>query len=533
MAILKKCLTALIAVFLFQESCFLSAGSSNPRTSGSRSNSAAQSGSTRTAAKPDRAPEKTTVVLEGTIDGKGTFTFRQDKITYQHAQFDYPTDITINGTPWNDLDEPFELGFEPVFSTADVLEKKGRNTIRTTPFQDRFELYIYDSDSSFSHYRVSIVFEKKPSGGKDPEAEIQDEKEDDEFFIYLPGDKDRKKETAPANTKKEPGEHEKLQGVLYFLVRRTGGRSAVISTSGKKDTGGDNVFSVLQRFVLGSWMSSTNSKGERYYPDLERDFRRKAVPSFSCFYQSNIAWGKGAELFGCKDHFPSADIDPDSVIGRLETGTDQSGVGEKNAGWVAVYSGYVVAPFSGKFRFLGFCDDMMVVRFNRQIVLDYGLRSLTTGLPMESGSGNELRVILGGNSSMKEEKRLINESPLYSRNKLEISFPEYDGHGLARSPVLSIQKGQVIPISILLGEQCRDKFGMILLVERLDSNGKSFADPSKYIYLFRTTTELPDSPRSDSFPDFNPNSPVWKVVDSKGKPIPPRASAKTQDKTKQ
>ena len=435
MAILKNCLTALVAVFLFQESFFLFAGSSNPRTSSSRSSSAAQSGSTRTAAKTDRAPEK----------------------------------------------------------TADEFDEQ-------------------DPEQFFGQ-----------------EEDPQKEKEDDDFFIYLPGDKDKKKETASANAKKEPGEHEKLQGVLYFLVRRTGERKTLIASPGKKDIGGDNVFSVLQRFVLGSWMSSINSKGERYYPELERVFKRKAAPSFSCFYQSGISWGKGAELFDCGDHFVPDDSD---IIGRVVTETDQEGAGEKDAGWMAVYSGYVVAPFTGKIRFLGFCDDMMVVRFNRQIVLDYGLRSLTTGLPMESGSGDELRVILGGNSSMKEEKRMINESPLYSRNKLEISFPEYDGHGLARSPVLSIQKGQVIPISILLGEQCRDRFSMILLVERLDSSGKSFSDPSKYIYLFRTTTELPDSPRADSFPDFNPNSPIWKVVDSKGKPIPPKASAKTQDKTK-
>ena len=41
--------------------------------------------------------------------------------------------------------------------------------------------------------------------------------------------------------------------------------------------------------------------------------------------------------------------------------------------------------------------------------------------------------------------------------------------------------------------------------------------------MFRTSSELPEHVSdTNNFPDFDPNSPIWKVVDSKGKPIPSR-----------
>ena len=496
-------LVFLVAVLSVTSFSFLYSGNAN-----SRNTSSAKSGAVRNRSKAEPVRKKTSVVFEGMVDGKGTFTFQEDRIVYKHEAYDYPTEVTINGKAWANLDEPFELGFVPVFSTADVVEKQGRNSISVNAFKDKVELSIYDSDASSAHYRVSIVFEQEfspgqESGARNGKKDLDDD--DDEVFISLPGDRGDKKEkkTASADTKKAPGDNEKLQGVLYLLTRRAGGRSTLIASSGKKEDEDIIVFPVLQKFVLGSWPMFTNSKGERYYSELEQNFKRQAAPGFSYFYQDRVSWEKGAELFRCGES-----------------------VGE--AGWVAVYSGYVVAPFSGKFRFLGFCDDMMVVRFNRQIVIDYGWRSLTTGLSLDSGT-IDYHSILNGKSATREEKRVINESPLYSKNRLEVSFPDFDEqHGLARSPVLSVQKGQVIPVDILLGEQCVNRFCMVLLVECLDTNGRPFDNPSKSIFLFRTTSELPELTDGGSLPKFNADSPVWKVVDSKGKPIP----AKTAQKSK-
>lgn len=104
--------------------------------------------------------EETFVLFEGIIDGRGTFTFQNDKILYNHLEWNYPADVTINGKPWKNLNEPFELGVEPAFSTARIADKIGRDTIEFKTFQDRAELFIDDWEDSLARYRVFIRFKK-------------------------------------------------------------------------------------------------------------------------------------------------------------------------------------------------------------------------------------------------------------------------------------------------------------------------------------------------------------------------------------
>lgn len=108
----------------------------------------------------DMNGEETFVIFEGIIDGRGTFTFQKDKILYNHLEWDYPADVTVNGKPWKNLNEPFELGFEPAFSTAKIADKIGRGTIELKAFQDRAELFIDDWEDSLARYRVFLRFKK-------------------------------------------------------------------------------------------------------------------------------------------------------------------------------------------------------------------------------------------------------------------------------------------------------------------------------------------------------------------------------------
>ena len=50
--------------------------------------------------------------------------------------------------------------------------------------------------------------------------------------------------------------------------------------------------------------------------------------------------------------------------------------------WLIHYKGAVLAPESGTYRFVGVCDDVLVVRFNGKIVLDCG-SMFATGKPPE------------------------------------------------------------------------------------------------------------------------------------------------------
>lgn len=319
---------------------------------------------------------------------------------------------------------------------------------------------------------------------------------------------------------------DKLQGALYLLSSQVSSRGSVLSSGGKKSS----CFDILKKFTLGSWASSTNAKGETYFPDLEQSFKRQAAPALSYFCQDAVSWDKGAELFDCRDTV-------------------------EDAGWIAVYSGYVVAPFTGRFRFLGYCDDMMVVRFNRQIAIDYGNRSLTSGLPLPPDHGlalhsletgervdygtDSLHTILTGNPVTKEEKRMLSESPLYSKNQTVFTRSSVFGSGgtgsgtsasplLFSSPELSIRKGQVIPIDVLIGELHKDEFKMLLLIERLGSNSEQTVSAPQSTFLFRTTTAMPEKTEDpqNKLKNINQDAPIWKVVDSRGNPIPPKRAQK-------
>jgi len=199
-----------------------------------------------------------------------------------------------------------------------------------------------------------------------------------------------------------------------------------------------------------------------------------------------------------------------------------------------------------------------VVRFNKQIVIDYGNRSLTSGLPLPPDHGmvlhsletgdrvdygtDSLYSIVTSNPATREEKRLLNDSPLYSKNQIAvIRCPVFGpnenqvqarvdkGKGtIVSSPEINIRKGQVIPIDILIGESHKEEFKMLLLIERLGSNSDLSVCAPQSTFLFRTTSAMPGKTEDpqNSLDGINQDAPVWRVVDSRGNPIPQRGTQK-------
>jgi len=59
------------------------------------------------------------LTLEGNYVGQVHFVFTDDTIRYEHRTilpiYPAPTDVTVDGKPWTDLDQPFKLGFTPDF----------------------------------------------------------------------------------------------------------------------------------------------------------------------------------------------------------------------------------------------------------------------------------------------------------------------------------------------------------------------------------------------------------------------------------
>ena len=100
------------------------------------------------------------IEFEGIIDGAGSFTFRGSKIYYEHFTWQYPSQVKINGKPWNDLNQPFDLGFTPDFASARVVDRYGRNTVALIPHQNRLVLFIDDIENGAAQYRITIVMRK-------------------------------------------------------------------------------------------------------------------------------------------------------------------------------------------------------------------------------------------------------------------------------------------------------------------------------------------------------------------------------------
>lgn len=107
-----------------------------------------------------------TVTLEGTFDGQDNFVFMGNTIRFRHISYQKPTGVTVDGKPWENLDEPFRLDFTPDFAKAAIVEKQGRGPVDLTVKQDSFTLEIDDKEASSAPYKVTIAV--KNQGNREP-----------------------------------------------------------------------------------------------------------------------------------------------------------------------------------------------------------------------------------------------------------------------------------------------------------------------------------------------------------------------------
>ena len=119
-----------------------------------------------------KADGKVMAVIEGDIDGKDEFVFRDNKIFLQHLSFEAPTGLTVNGEPWKDLYKPFELGFTPDPATTKYT-CEGRGTCGLTRTNDSVTVTIYDQQGSHAHYKITLF---QPQTSKDPLDPTQEQK---------------------------------------------------------------------------------------------------------------------------------------------------------------------------------------------------------------------------------------------------------------------------------------------------------------------------------------------------------------------
>ncbi|WP_269538943.1 hypothetical protein [Cerasicoccus fimbriatus] len=124
--------------------------------------------------------------------------------------------------------------------------------------------------------------------------------------------------------------------------------------------------------------------------------------------------------------------------------------------WLAHYEGQITPPFSGKLRFWGFADDVLIVRVNGRIVLD--------------GSFHP-RNYTDWESSEPELNRKYNI-----------------GNGsLAVGDWINVQEGRKLKIEILIGEEPGGHFSTYLLVEEKDKEYPKAQDGRPILPIFKMT----------------------------------------------
>ncbi|BCU77765.1 hypothetical protein [Luteolibacter sp. LG18] len=178
--------------------------------------------------------------------------------------------------------------------------------------------------------------------------------------------------------------------------------------------------------------------------------------------------------------------------------------------WLVIYRGDVVAPKSGKFRFVGAGDDVLVVRFNRKNVFDYGYVLGTTGQHVP-----EIKEVLSG----AKEDRNVEKAARGGAMKLPITFYKYDGPtnwnqnigGLAVGPEFEVTAGSTYPVEILISEVPGGRFGAMLLLQEEGGTYQKTSAGLPILPLFRTEGSQPKAAAKDLAPPFDSQGAVWKM----------------------
>ncbi|MDR1145971.1 MAG: hypothetical protein LBK71_07550 [Verrucomicrobiales bacterium] len=204
---------------------------------------------------------------------------------------------------------------------------------------------------------------------------------------------------------------------------------------------------VVRKFVDGGWKDSVLEK----YFHVDKNRRGQPMGTFRIFLPH-----QGAE--GAPEAF---NLDRKKVLPKR---------------WVIVYRGSFVAPDTGWFRFVGFCDDVMVVRLGNKNVMEGSLR--------------------WGNCFITKDNKISEPIGLAVAN----------GFRLFAGSWFKLESGQPYPLSILIGECPGGDFSAFLLIQKRD---EKYADGG----VLRQERETPDP--------ANPKKTKKVVLEHKYGPVLP------------
>ncbi len=262
-----------------------------------------------------------------------------------------------------------------------------------------------------------------------------------------------------------------LEGTFYDLKQTVSGAETGMSPSLCKKT--------LGEFVNKGWNAGV----------LARFYKAPTKLYASCFYLPICKAEEAPFAYGVQDRV-------------------------KASQWVAVYRGKVVAPKSGRFRFVGLGDDALAVRFNGRTVFDYGWENLSSGQMTGGADKHAVRAAL------RDDRGKPREFFRYAG-----AGPDWNGNldGLCSGDVFAVEAGKTYPVEVLVSEIPGGYFGFVLLIEDLDDAPKGRdATGSPIFQLFRTNFALPSTEElyermnvpgdRRSHVPYDADSLIWRAV---------------------
>lgn len=161
-------------------------------------------------------------------------------------------------------------------------------------------------------------------------------------------------------------------------------------------------------------------------------------------------------------------------------------IGLKPQRWVAVYTAKVQAPKSGKFRFVGFGDTILAVRFNQKNVLATGLHTIENGKPY--GTREE---------SYRRSHEFFEYASCMPWNSSE-SGDDYGGCGFLAGTPFEVKAGEWYDMEVLVTEIAGTGFGFCLLIDDMTDTVPKAKTPEglPIFQLFRTAFVSPSAEES-------------------------------------
>lgn len=271
-----------------------------------------------------------------------------------------------------------------------------------------------------------------------------------------------------------------------------------VDLSGRDEAGVE----ALKGTVFGTnEATSARPSGQRgligHFYDFKQDRNRKKLPYAGAFPEyaekvNKIANSRFAPL-SLKDYYvaPTQLVLSHLMIPASTPATDapkafqvQSEVEPR--GWMAHYSGSVVPPQSGEYRFVGFFDDLLIVYINNRPVLDGSWVPLCN----------------------------IDQKPYDSALRQEFRGPPVSGVRTAYAGKWFKASG-AMKIDIMIGETPGGLVGGLLMIERRGASYEKRPDGTPILPLFTTSLAGYDRVRKDPFASkyqLQDPPPLWRLV---------------------